>query len=343
MIDIKVILEYTRDLRVLYVEDEPVVAEQTLLLFSDYFDSIDHASDGKVGLEKYNDARNNAQEYDLIITDINMPNMSGIELCDAIYGINQEQKIIVISAHNEAHYLHQLINMGVDSFISKPIEISNIMKVFYSVCQSISDRKHLQQYYNEIEELNIALIKKNSELEKAFRMYDNMILKEKLHKPVEKKEPQDNAMKVDDTDRIELNDLVEHDLSELLDIHQEMDALILNMIMKENSDNMKEFGQHIEKYSAILSGYYTFYSLSASFRKLADTVLNEPVPQDNHQMHNILALLESFLFTLKRWQESWTSEHKTSANFFDDSLSSDIDTIVALWCQEDTFEDIEFF
>ncbi len=345
MIDLKLVLEYTQDLRVLYVEDEKVVAEQTMLLFNGFFKRVDLAHDGKEALEKYKDAQKASDAYDLIITDINMPNMNGIQLCEAVYTINEDQKIIVISAHNEVHYLSLLINLGVERFINKPIEMKSIIKVFYSVCQSISDHKHLQHYYREIEELNVTLIKKNNELEKSFRMYDNMILKEKMHKSTPAKKPQQKDLIKDDytEDRAELNDLVENDLPELLDIHQEMDALILNMLMKENSDNIEEFAVLIQRYSAVLSSYYTFYALSSSFRKLSDTILNEAIPNDKHQVQNILSLLESFLFTLKRWQESWTAEHKTSANFFDDSLNSDIDTIVSLWSEEESFEEIEFF
>ncbi len=345
MLDAKAVLEYTRGVHVLYVEDEAVVAEQTMLLLNDYFERVDYAHDGKEGLDKYNQAREASDEYDLIITDINMPNMNGIELCEAVYEINPVQKIIVISAHNEVGYLSQLINMGVDRFISKPVEIKNIMKVFYSVCQSISDHKQLQTYYDEIENLNISLIKKNSELEKAFRMYDKMVLKEKLHKQdtVHSHPHHAEIVNEDPAPGLELSDLVHNDLPELLGLHKEMDALILNMIMKEDTDNIKELGILLNRYSAILSPYRIFNDLKASFQQLSDTVLHKAIPEDKQQMGSILSILESFLFTLKRWQNSWTSEQERSTNFFDSSLLSDINTIISLWSQEGSSEEREFF
>lgn len=345
MLDPKLVLQYTLELRVLYVEDEEVVAKQTTLLLGDYFNRIDHAHDGQDALSKYKEAIKDSDNYDLIITDINMPNMDGIELCEAIYKINQDQKIIVVSAHNEAHYLYKLINLGVDRFLNKPIEIDNIMKTLYSVCQSISDHKHLQKYYDEIEDLNENLTQKNHELEKAFRMYDTMVLKEKLPQVCSVKIDDHHKSKIDDglSNEDELLELVKNDLPELLDIHQEMDALIVTMLMTQNSNSIKEFGRLIQRYSAVLSAYYTFYKLSASFKKLSEVTQNEAMPDDEHQVKNILSMLESFLFTLNRWQDSWTSENKTSANFFDDSLSSDIETIISLWSQEESFDEIEFF
>ncbi len=339
MIEPKLVLEYTQDLRVLFVEDEAVVAEQTILLLNNYFDRVDHAFDGQEALIKFKDARQASDEYDLIITDINMPNMNGIELCEAVYSINPDQKIIVISAHNEANYLYQLINMGVDRFINKPIEIANITKALYYVCQSISDRKKIKKYYDEIEQLNIALIKKNRELEQSFRMYDKMILKEKLIRSniMDMQESYEDHLEEKSAEKATLNDFVEHDLTKLRGLHQEMDLLVLTMITKENSEKITEFAHLTQEYSAVLCDHSAFSALCESFKRLSQTLLNKSAPKENRQLDTILTTLEGFLFTLKRWQDCWTSEQKTSANFFDESLRNDIDTIISLWSQEEAF------
>lgn len=344
MLDPKIILEYTTDLRVLYVEDEEIVAKQTMLLLGEYFRELDHAYDGQEGLDMYKAARTDGDEgYDLVITDINMPNMNGIELSMAIIKINQEQKIVVISAHNDAQHLYQLINVGVDRFITKPISIEHMMKTFYSIGKSISDHKYVQHHYEHIEELNGQLTKKNRELEKSLRMYDNMVMKEKLN---QQKTTTKESLKVkveEEKNQDDLNDLVENGLPELFDLYDEMDALIFKMILAKEADKIQQFANNLYKYSSVLSGHYTFYELSVSFKKLSDFIKNESLPDDKEKVHNILSILESFLFTLNRWQDSWSHTKGPSANFFDDSLKSDIDTIMNIWKEEEEYEEIEFF
>ena len=69
--------------------------------------------------------------YDIVITDINMPVMSGVKLSREIKASNKKQVIIVISAHDEAKYLLDLINMGVDNFVLKPLDIGQFLGVLH--------------------------------------------------------------------------------------------------------------------------------------------------------------------------------------------------------------------
>ncbi len=74
------IISITKNLKVLYVEDNEEARIQAIKLFNNFFESIDVAVDGENGLEYY---KNNILEtnnyYDLIITDIQMPNLNGID------------------------------------------------------------------------------------------------------------------------------------------------------------------------------------------------------------------------------------------------------------------------
>ena len=142
----QVLRDVTKNLTVLYVEDEKESREQISDIFSLLFESLDTAFDGEDALSKYN-----MKTYDIIITDINMPRMNGIELTKRIKTLNPEQSIIIISAHNDSDYLLQAINTGVDNFIIKPVQIQQLTQVLTKVANLIYAQKIMQRYHQELE------------------------------------------------------------------------------------------------------------------------------------------------------------------------------------------------
>ena len=147
MIDYILLEKYSKDIRVLFVEDDEFIRKETKELLEDIFQKeITVAVDGKEGFEKYmNYFKENNRYYDLAITDIKMPNMDGIELTKLIYTQNKNQPLIVLSAHNESEYLMQLINLGISQFILKPIDFDNFVEVIYKVSKDIFTNTKLEQ------------------------------------------------------------------------------------------------------------------------------------------------------------------------------------------------------
>ena len=130
-------------LSILYVEDNEFVRESTLDLLQLYFDDIDVAKDGADGLEKY-DARykETGEYYDIVLTDINMPRMNGIEMIEHIRRRNERQNVIVISAYDDSENLIKLIDLEVNKFIPKPIDIERFEKVFADTIEIIHHRRN---------------------------------------------------------------------------------------------------------------------------------------------------------------------------------------------------------
>ena len=77
MNDLELIINDTRKLKLLYVEDNPEITESTLMILEEFFTHIIVAVDGVDGLEKLEE-----NDIDLIITDICMPNMNGFEMIE---------------------------------------------------------------------------------------------------------------------------------------------------------------------------------------------------------------------------------------------------------------------
>ena len=126
--DIKKLMQKTKKFNILYVEDDEVVREQMVMILKMLFNKIDVAENGEEALEEY---KNN--KYDLIITDITMPKMNGLELSKEIKKINPNQKIILISAHREDEFIKEAKNIGINGFIFKPIELDEMSLVFKEV------------------------------------------------------------------------------------------------------------------------------------------------------------------------------------------------------------------
>ena len=125
---------------ILYVEDDDILRQNTAELFENFFHTIVLAKDGKEALSLY------PQDFDIIITDIHMPNMDGIALSKAILAINKKQKIIVISAYNDTKYFIELINIGVAGFIQKPLNLEQVSTILGEVSAQIDIEKQNNLY-----------------------------------------------------------------------------------------------------------------------------------------------------------------------------------------------------
>ena len=164
----KSFIESNRDLTVLYVEDNDEVRKATLSLLEDFFSTIDWAIDGEDGLEKYNNYySDNGCYYDIVITDINMPKMNGIEMSQSILNTYDEQIVIIISAHNESDYLQKLINIGISNFILKPIEIHQFKKTFVRIARLLQNKRLIKEQDAEIRTMNRDLKLAKEEAEQA--------------------------------------------------------------------------------------------------------------------------------------------------------------------------------
>ena len=162
-IDNKLILENSKGLNILFVEDDEMLRNSTAQLFANFFKTVDIAQDGADGLQKYQQyIEKNEFSYDLVISDINMPNMDGLEMCKKIKEIDYDQVVIFITAYNELNYLQSAMKLGAHGFLTKPIEIEQLKAVLYRVTQIIIDRKLLQKHYEQIEEINIDKFQEDS-------------------------------------------------------------------------------------------------------------------------------------------------------------------------------------
>jgi len=138
MLSSKEILKHTKKLSILFVEDHDELRENTTEILKNFFQEIDCASDGKIALEKYKEYhRENSKYYDLVLSDIQMPNLNGVELTSKLYELNPSQLLIILSAHDDTKYLMPLINLGIEQFIKKPIDYQELLRALQNSAKKI--------------------------------------------------------------------------------------------------------------------------------------------------------------------------------------------------------------
>lgn len=101
---------------VLIVDDDNIMRTVLTKNLSEYFGNVKSVTNGKMALEYYSQHNN----FDIIITDIKMEYLNGLELIKEIKKINPKQKIIVMSMTKDEDILIDLINLKIDGFILKP-------------------------------------------------------------------------------------------------------------------------------------------------------------------------------------------------------------------------------
>jgi DNA-binding response OmpR family regulator len=142
MFNFEELYQQTKNLSILFVEDYAPLREKIIEILEDFFTVVEDAQDGEEGLKKYKEYRkSHGRAFDIVITDIKMPKRDGISLARAILEINEEQIIVVLSAHQETDYLMQLINMGIAQFIPKPVEPEKLLEVISLVSKKIKNVK----------------------------------------------------------------------------------------------------------------------------------------------------------------------------------------------------------
>lgn len=139
--------EILENISVLYVEDENDVREFTAKLLGSLVENVYSAQNGLEGLELF---KENSSSIDLIVSDINMPKMDGLEMCTLIKEINKDIPIVITSAHNDPNFLKKAIDVGVNTYAMKPIDLYQLVESMIKAIEPIILKK-------ELEQLNVSL------------------------------------------------------------------------------------------------------------------------------------------------------------------------------------------
>ncbi|EDO8016587.1 response regulator [Campylobacter jejuni] len=113
-----------KELIILVVEDEVKARESMINILSERFSKVIGAQNGDEGLKKFKKFK-----PDLVITDIAMPIMDGLDMAREIKEISDDVPIVVLSAYSEKERLLRSIDIGIDKYLIKPVDIEELFKV----------------------------------------------------------------------------------------------------------------------------------------------------------------------------------------------------------------------
>lgn len=122
--------------KILIIEDEAAIRRVLTKILSEENDTyiVEDAEDGVAGLEKI---KNN--DYDLVLCDIKMPKMDGVEVLEAVKKIKPEIPMVMISGHGDMETAIQTMRLGAFDYISKPPDLNRLL----NTVRNALDRKQL--------------------------------------------------------------------------------------------------------------------------------------------------------------------------------------------------------
>jgi len=123
--------------RVLVVDDDPILLTQIKYQASKFIAEIQVASDGVAGLELWRQ-----WQPDVIVTDIFMPRMNGLEMSEAIKAADPDAQIIVITSDSEGESLRRALEIGVERYITKPVDMHLLAD---AVGKCVRDRQQTEE------------------------------------------------------------------------------------------------------------------------------------------------------------------------------------------------------
>ncbi|MCK0110315.1 sigma-54 dependent transcriptional regulator [Flavobacteriaceae bacterium S0825] len=122
--------------QILVIEDEAAIRRVLTKILSEESDAynVDEAEDGLIGIEKIK-----KEDYDLVLCDIKMPKMDGVEVLEAIKKIKPEIPVVMISGHGDLDTAVNTMRLGAFDYISKPPDLNRLL----NTVRNALDRKEL--------------------------------------------------------------------------------------------------------------------------------------------------------------------------------------------------------
>jgi two-component system, OmpR family, response regulator VanR len=134
----KELLEKLQSLSILYAEDEIGIRENISDSLSYYVKEVYQASNGEEAYDIYLD-----KKPDIILSDIHMPILNGIDFVKKIRQIDRQIPVIMITAHTDKEYLLEAVEQRLEKYIVKPIELEVLFEVFKKCLDTIEFNKKI--------------------------------------------------------------------------------------------------------------------------------------------------------------------------------------------------------
>jgi len=281
------IMFVTRNLTVLIAEDDEVALEIYKSTVQPFFKEVKIAKDGAEAYEIYSDKNN---LIDIVVTDINMPNLSGLGLINKIRSTNPLIPIIVVSAYTDSNSFVRFIEAGVSSFLPKPLSAEALFHCAYSAAIEVDDARLILEYQQKLEEQIFSymqetevLKKENRELKKRLNIVDVASDGDKPNKSTD-----GQVEKVSSFDKSEFGDAIAN-----MQNHQ---AFITGNNVIADRTRLNYIISEIQTVLMLLHKHAAFESVSRALDKLCVYLMSEKnsILANKELLERLIAELEAF-------------------------------------------------
>lgn len=145
------------NIKLLYVEDDMVLRSELSNLFNKLFKGVVTGIDGEDGLEKFKENYNSDEKIDIVLSDINMPNMNGLEMVKNIKGIDEDIPIIFLTAYSDKNFLLEALQLHVSDYLIKPFNVEELFKKMEKAYLPVYQKNLLESKNKELELLNMQI------------------------------------------------------------------------------------------------------------------------------------------------------------------------------------------
>lgn len=145
-------------IKVFLVDDEIVIREAIRTSFpwsETIYELVGEAPDGEMALPMIRDAN-----PDILLTDIRMPFMDGIQLCQEIRRTMPWVSVVILSGYDDFTYARQAISMGVKEYLLKPVSAKELLAVLDRVSAAVNEERAARQNIRRIEQGNQYVVEK---------------------------------------------------------------------------------------------------------------------------------------------------------------------------------------
>lgn len=154
------------DITILYVDDDANSRERICKIIRNRYPEVRllASEDGKAGLETFKQ-----QHPEIVITDINMPIINGIQMAADIKALDPSTEIIALTAHANTNHLIKSIEIGISHYILKPVDVGQLFKAIDTTISTIRSERVIAYQRDLILKINAELVQKTADLERMNR------------------------------------------------------------------------------------------------------------------------------------------------------------------------------
>ena len=336
--DVNLLIKLAKGKKVLLVEDDEKILEIFKVALETYFSLVKTAVDGKEAWDLFR-----KEHFDLIVSDIQMPNTNGIMLSKGIKAHTPEQNVLITSAYTDEKYLLELIDIGVDGFLKKPISTSNLKNTITKILKKIQSKKELERvkfntYVKQISKRNIDETRKSPtqvKIEQDIEQNAKVSVKEFLEK-----------IKIEDPESYYFFDNQKEILMDTLyDMSDNFDSFVYKEY--KEPEHLEELIEDLHKLHSTLNYFDRVEKVTVEVLRLAEVLNKVNLDDINYgTKEEAFSILEFLINDIKQYVlDMFMEENVQDVNYFHDSYRENItffeNTINQKEKEDD--DDLEFF